>query len=126
MDIDPSILAAGLVASRARSARITADLAALYREATIGSANCLLDETQALSFLESRDLAPYVEILNRNGGFATGRRIEWTSSAPGVVAVTGDGTVTAFGNGAATITARSWQASCEIPFVASGAPVFPQ
>jgi uncharacterized protein YjdB len=40
-----------------------------------------------------------------NGNVLTGRAVVWSSSAPGVASVASDGTVTAAGNGSATITA---------------------
>ncbi len=95
--------------------RIVQDLVTLYREATVGSTNCMIED-QVVYPGYGRNLSPYVQVLNRNGGLARGRKLEWSSSDSGVVSVSSSGSIAAHSPGTATITARSWQTSCRVVY----------
>ena len=54
-------------------------------------------------------------VLDGNGQPVAGAEVDWTSSDMAVAAVSGEGLVTAVGNGSITITARSGSASASVP-----------
>ena len=54
-------------------------------------------------------------VLDGNGQPVAGAVVEWSSSDAGVAMVSGQGLITAVGNGSVTITARSGNASASVP-----------
>ena len=54
-------------------------------------------------------------VLDGNGQTVEGAAVEWSSSDASVATVSGQGLVTAVGNGSATVTARSGSASASVP-----------
>ena len=54
-------------------------------------------------------------VVDGNGELVSGADVVWSSSDPQVASVSGQGLVTAVGNGSATVTARSGSASASVP-----------